>query len=67
MIERSVVGPHVSIGANTKVSDTIMSNSLVQNDTEINHSNLKAAMIGAKASIRGTVQDMSVGDFCSIG
>jgi len=67
VIERSVVGPHVSIGANTKVSDTIMSNSLVQNDTEINHSNLKAAMIGAKASIRGTVQDMSVGDFCSIG
>ena len=67
VVERSVVGPHVSIGANTKVTDTIISDSLVQGDTEIKNSNLKGAMIGAKASIHGTVHDLSVGDFCSIG
>jgi hypothetical protein len=49
------------------VADTIISDSLVQGDTEIKNSNLKGAMIGAKASIHGAVQDLSVGDFCSIG
>lgn len=67
VVERSVVGPHVSIGGNTKVTDSIISDSLVQGDTEIKNANLKGAMIGAKASIHGTVQDLSVGDFCSIG
>jgi hypothetical protein len=49
------------------VTDTVISDSLVQGDTEIKNANLKGAMIGAKASINGTVQDLSVGDFCSIG
>jgi hypothetical protein len=49
------------------VADTIISDSLVQGDTEIKNANLKGAMIGAKASIHGTVQDVSVGDFSSIG
>jgi len=67
VVERSVIGPHVSLGANTKVTDTIISDSLVQGDTEIKNANLKGAMIGSKASVNGTVQDISVGDFCVIG
>lgn len=67
VLERSVVGPHVSLGANTKVTDTIISDSLVQGHTAIANSNLKRAMVGAHASVQGNVQDLSVGDFCTIG
>ncbi|MEZ7877672.1 MAG: sugar phosphate nucleotidyltransferase [Flavobacteriales bacterium] len=66
-INRSIIGPHVSLGENSKIDGSVISDSLIQGDTHIENSNLKGAMIGAKASIYGKTQDVSIGDFCTLG
>ena len=66
-INRSIIGPHVSLGENSKVDDSVISDSLIQRETIIQSSNLKGAMIGANASVYGRAQDLSIGDFCTVG
>ena len=66
-IVRSVVGPHVSLGANTAVTNSTLQDCLIQGDTTIDNSVMDGAMVGAKASVVGTPLDVSIGDFSSIG
>ena len=66
-IVRSVVGPHVSLGANTAVTNSTLQDCLIQGNTIIDNSVMDGAMIGAKASVVGTPLDVSIGDFSSIG
>lgn len=62
----SVVGPHVSIGENTVVRSSVLSNCLVQNDSSLAHLNLKNSMVGALVEIHQKPKDLSVGDFTKI-
>ena len=66
-VVRSVVGPHVSLGENTAVTNSSIQDSLIQGDTIIDNSVLDGAMVGAKASVIGTPLDISIGDFSSLG
>ena len=66
-IVRSVVGPHVSLGANTAVTNSTLQDCLIQGDTTIDNSVMDGAMVGAKASVVGTPLDVSIGNFSSIG
>ena len=66
-IVRSVVGPHVSLGAKTAVINSTLQDCLIQGDTIIDNSVMDGAMVGAKASVIGTPLDVSIGDFSSIG
>jgi glucose-1-phosphate thymidylyltransferase len=67
VIERSVIGPHVTLGAGTVVTDSRVSNALVAGDSHIEHAVLDGAMIGAHASWHGTPDDASIGDYCTVG
>lgn len=62
-IKNSVVGPHVSVGANTKITDSRISESIVRNDTIITNSVLQNSLIGAHAHIKSTASDLSIGDY----
>lgn len=62
-IHNSVVGPHVSISANTKIKNTIISNSIVQESTHIENANITNSMIGNHAKYYGSQADLSVGDY----
>ena len=62
----SVVGPHVSIGDNTIVRSSVLSNCLIQNDSSLAHLNLKDSMIGALVELHQKPKDLSVGDFTKI-
>ena len=66
-IVRSVVGPHVSLGTNTAITNSTVQDCLIQEDTIIENSVLDGAMIGAKSKVIGKPLDISIGDFCSIG
>lgn len=66
-IERSVVGPHVSLGAGTRVTDSRITHALVQEHTHIERAVISGAMIGNHARVRGTWSDMSLGDYSEIG
>lgn len=65
-IENSVVGPHVSIGANTVIINSIIKNSIIQNNTSINGANIADTMVGNHVSYSKKSKDLSIGDYSEI-
>jgi glucose-1-phosphate thymidylyltransferase len=63
VIENSVVGPGVSIGAEGKVFGSVIANSLIQNNVNLQHVNLENAMIGNFVKMDHRPADVSLGDF----
>ena len=61
-IENAVVGPHVSIGEGTRVSNAIIRDAVVGDSTLIENVVLEHTLIGSNTEIRGTVQRLNVGD-----
>jgi glucose-1-phosphate thymidylyltransferase len=65
-LENAVVGPYASIGAGTKIMNSVISNSIIQHETSITNSILKDSMIGSKVSCNGLARDLSLGDYSNI-
>ncbi|MCT4560637.1 MAG: sugar phosphate nucleotidyltransferase [Crocinitomicaceae bacterium] len=66
VIENSIVGPHVSLGKGTKVVNSLVANTIVQEDTLLKDAVLSDSMIGSKAKFEGRKKDISLGDFSTI-
>ena len=62
-ITNSVIGPHVSIGANTKVNDSRISRSIVRNDSAIINAVIENSLIGTNTQIKLSANDLSLGDY----
>lgn len=62
-IENSIVGPHVSLGGNTKVEGSVICNSIVQNNSVIKNSLLRNSMLGSYVEYKGKADEVSVGDY----
>ena len=62
-IENSIIGPHVSIGANTKINSSILKNSNIQENTSITNAVIFNSMIGSQVIYNGKANDLSLGDF----
>lgn len=65
-ILNSVIGPHVSIGENSKVSNSIIKNSILQKNTEILNANIQNSMVGNFAKFNGIPRDISMSDYSTI-
>jgi glucose-1-phosphate thymidylyltransferase len=65
-ISGSVIGPFVSLGDNCKVTNSLIQNSIIQNDTEIIDLNLRNSMIGNNVDYKGEFVEVSIGDYGSI-
>ncbi|MGI9526890.1 MAG: sugar phosphate nucleotidyltransferase [Weeksellaceae bacterium] len=63
VIENSKIGPNVSIGNGTKIRNSNVDNSLIQEETIIDHGNLTHSMIGNRAEYYGVSRNISLGDF----
>ena len=59
----SVVGPNVSLGKATHLTDVKIKNSLVQTHAHIKNANLDNAMIGNHAAFDGNFKSISIGDY----
>jgi glucose-1-phosphate thymidylyltransferase len=66
VIENSVVGPHVSVGEKSKITDSRIKNSIIQKETRISKAMLENSMLGNFVNFEGSALDLSVGDFNSI-
>src|SRR5688572_12225363 len=66
IIENSVVGPYVSVGENSKITDSRIRNSIIQKDATLRNAMLENSMLGNLTIFEGSVQDLSLGDFNSI-
>jgi glucose-1-phosphate thymidylyltransferase len=66
VIENSVVGPYVSVGENTRISDSRIKNSIVQRDSNIRNAMLENSMLGNFVTFDGSTNDLSLGDYNAI-
>jgi len=62
-INNSVVGPHVSIGKGSKINNSIIQNSIIQQNSSISHGNISNSMLGSSVIFKGKISDLSIGDF----
>jgi glucose-1-phosphate thymidylyltransferase len=65
-ISKSIIGPHVSIGENTEISNSIISNSIIQQNSKLSELILKDSMIGSFVIAKGKTDDLSIGDYTEI-
>ncbi|MCH2081090.1 MAG: NTP transferase domain-containing protein [Saprospiraceae bacterium] len=65
VLRNTVVGPHVSIGDHCVIENSILSNTLIQNHTNVDHANLQRAMLGSHVQYDGKASDVSLGDYSS--
>ena len=66
IITNSVVGPHVSIGKKSGVYDTVICNSIVQENSDLRNANVSNSMLGSFVTLLGKQADLSVGDYNTI-
>jgi glucose-1-phosphate thymidylyltransferase len=66
VITNSIVGPHVTIGKKCVIKNTVVSNSIIQNNSVVENANLSNSMLGSHAIYKGSVKDLSVGDYNEI-
>jgi glucose-1-phosphate thymidylyltransferase len=65
-IENAVIGPYVSVGDNSKISESRIQNSIIQKDSQIKNANLANSMLGNFVTFEGKATDLSVGDYNTI-
>jgi len=63
VIESSVVGPHVSIGLNSEINNSILKNSIIRDQTKIKDSGIDNSLIGSYVQYTGQLKDLSMGDY----
>lgn len=71
-IKNSKIGPHVSIGENTSVNDSIISNSIIQNSCIISNLKFNNSMLGSNVKAQSNVlegtkeRELNLGDYSEI-
>jgi glucose-1-phosphate thymidylyltransferase len=69
-ISNSTIGPHTSIGANCKITNSQITESIIEADCEITDVSLSRSLIGKQASVKGRgdghVTTLNVGDDSSV-
>ncbi|MFO7723818.1 MAG: sugar phosphate nucleotidyltransferase [Bacteroidales bacterium] len=66
VITKSIIGPHVSIGQQCTIRDSIITNSIIQNNTRVENINIDNSMIGSHVDYKGRYNEVSIGDFTSM-
>jgi glucose-1-phosphate thymidylyltransferase len=62
-LKNSVIGPYVSIGANSKISGSVISNSIVQSKSKIENAVIENSMIGNSVEYKHAAEELSLGDY----
>jgi glucose-1-phosphate thymidylyltransferase len=62
----TVVGPFVSLGNNCRVENSIVQDSVIQNDTVITSATMSRSMVGNQVQYSAHLQELSIGDFTVI-
>jgi len=63
VISNSRIGPHVSIGAGTKIDNSTITNSIIQQNAKVISSELINSMIGNYTEIHSSTGDFNLGDY----
>ena len=66
-LKNSTIGPFVSIGNNTCITNSTIKNTIIQNNTTIVDADLEDSMIGSHVEYKGGKKRISIGDYSKIG
>lgn len=66
VLNNAVVGPHVSIGANSVVTNSVITDSILQTDVKITSAVITKSMVGTGAEVTGKAADLSVSDYSQV-
>jgi glucose-1-phosphate thymidylyltransferase len=66
LIERSVIGPYVSIGKDAHVRDSVLRDVIVDEGAQVNTVLLQSSLVGRHVSITGSFQSVNVGDSSTV-
>jgi dTDP-glucose pyrophosphorylase len=61
-LDDCVIGPHVSIGKQAVIKNSILKNSIVEQDAHISNMILDSSLIGRQADVQGRPESMNIGD-----
>lgn len=61
-LEDAVVGPYASIGAGTVVRNSVVRDSIIEEDSEIVDAILQRSVVGSQVTIQGSARSINVGD-----
>ena len=62
MLERAVVGPYVSVGAGCRITESVVSDSIIESGAQIERSQLVRSLVGLNAAVRGRAISIKVSD-----
>jgi glucose-1-phosphate thymidylyltransferase len=65
-VQNSVIGPYTSIGAGCQVKDTIITDSILEDGSQVTNVILENSLIGQNAIINGCPNSLNVGDNSAI-
>lgn len=65
-IENSVIGPDVSVGADSRLTHCLISDAILQNGVEAEYAVLSHSMVGNQARLHFTPKHLSISDFSQI-
>jgi len=66
-LQNCVVGPYVSIGCNSRITNCVIRNSIIQENSTLEDVVLDDSIVGNEVNYRGQVQRLSIGDYTRIG
>jgi len=66
VINNSTIGPHVSVGAGTKIDKSTVKNSIIQQNAKIADSTIANSMLGSYTEVTSFIGDLSLGDYSVI-
>lgn len=62
-LHNAVIGPHVSIGKGSRIANSCIRNTIIQEDCSVQNLVINDSMIGSKSLCTGTPKDLSLGDY----
>ena len=65
-IKNSIIGPYVTVGAGCEIEDSIIRNSIVDEETFIRDTMLEESLIGRKVDLIGRPRQLNLGDSAQI-
>lgn len=66
VLKNTTIGPHVSVGANSKIEDSVISNTIIQEHSTIKNAELDNSMIGNHVTFNGNSKSVSIGDYSTL-
>lgn len=66
VVETSVIGPHVSIAAGCQVRDSRLTNSILEDYSQVSQVILDSSLVGRQAQVAGSPRTLNIGDHTTL-